>query len=167
MLDRAHHAARPAEQAEYCVPISIEEPYRHRLTLYALALRTALEAYRAHPFLGLGHHGYREFALAYAQRSYGLGTTGYYWDPIGLYASALAQGGSVGAWGIALLLLGVWRARPRAEPPVSERGDEGVGQRWLFYGTAALLLCALQTDLELRGTLWLLLGFLVGQGQQA
>jgi hypothetical protein len=157
-LDRLHHVTRPAG-AGSCTQALGEWPYRHRITLYALAHSTALASYVAHPVLGLSRHGYRELAAERAQALHGASAGGYYTEPIGLFATTLARTGTVGALGLALLLVGVWRARPHV-------GERSPDVAWAFYGSVALLLSAIHTDLALRGPLWVSLGWLVAVAGQ-
>jgi hypothetical protein len=146
-VDGAHHVARRGPTPGDCQPILSASPYPHRLTLYALAHRTAWERWRDQPVLGGGRSAYGGFARAYAARVHSLGEAGYYKKPVGLYAATLAYTGLAGVAALGLLLFGVWR---------SPRG-------WLFFGTLALLLTATHTDLELRGPLWVLLGLLLAE----
>ena len=145
-VDSAHHVIRRGPALGDCQPVLSHAPYPHRLTLYALAHRTAWERWREQPVLGGGRAGYGGFARDYAARTHSLGEAGYYKKPVGLYAATLAYTGLGGVAALAVLLFGVWRAR---------RG-------WLFFGALALLLTATHTDLELRGPLWVLLGLLLG-----
>lgn len=154
-LDGAHHVLRRGPERGVCQPVLSTEPYPHRVTLYALAHDTAWRRFEQHPVLGAGRSGYGAFARAHAARVHALGPIGYYQQPVGLVASTLAYTGLAGAGALVVLLYGIWRARPSPAP--AERG-----RQWLFYGALGLLLCGTQTDFELRGPLWVLLGLLVG-----
>jgi hypothetical protein len=160
-----------------CQPVLGARPYPHRLTLYALAHDTAWRRFAEQPLLGGGRSSYDEFARAYAARAHSLGAVGYYQKPVGLLAATLAYTGLMGGVALAWVLYGVWRARPASSAPlprlavpvVSAAQAHGEGEprvaegawRWLFYGATGLLLCGAQTDLELLGPLWVLLGLLV------
>jgi len=162
-LDTAHHVVR-VERPGWCRPIVSEAPYPHRLTLYALAHRTTLASVQAHPWLGLGHRGYRDFAVDHAERAAGLGAGGYR-EAVGLYAATLAHTGTLGALGLGLLLFGVAHllcARLLGRGRETGQGRWEPSGEWALTGSLALLLSATQTDLELRGPLWLLLGLAVG-----
>lgn len=155
-LDGAHHVLRRGPARGDCQAVLGAEPYPHRLTLYALAHQTAGQRFAQHPAFGGGSSGYGAFARAHASQVYALGPIGYYQAPVGLIASTLAYTGLAGAAALLMTLYGVWRSRLFRG---SERRRAG---QWIFYGTLALLLCATQTDFELRGPLWVLLGLLVG-----
>jgi len=167
-LDTAHHVVR-VERPGRCWPIVSEAPYPHRLTLYGLAHRTTLASVQAHPWLGLGHRGYGDFAMDHAERAAGLGAGGYYRQAVGLYAATLAHTGTLGALGLGLLLFGVARllcARRLGRGRETGQGRWELSGEWALAGSSALLLSATQTDLELRGPLWILLGLAVA-GLQA
>ncbi|HKO93300.1 MAG TPA: hypothetical protein VJU61_19225 [Polyangiaceae bacterium] len=161
-LDTAHHIVR-VESPGVCRPIVSEVPYPHRLTLYELAHRTTLASVRAHPWLGWGHHGYRDFAVDHAEGAIGLRAGGYYREAVGLYASTLAHSGLLGAAGLGLLLFGLAQLllERRSGLGSALTGRPESSGDWALAGSVALLLSATQTDLELRGPLWILLGLAV------
>jgi hypothetical protein len=161
-LDGAHHVLRRGPARGECQAVLGSDPYPHRVTLYAFAHHTAWRRFAEHPLIGAGRSGYGAFAQAHAARVYALGPVGYYQQPVGLVASTLAYTGLAGAAALLVLLYGVWRA---AHDP-SRAGARRRARQWLLYGTSGLLVCATQTDFELRGPLWVLLGLLVGFSAQ-
>lgn len=153
-LDPVHMLARCDGTHTRCEPVIQPRPFPHAMTHYALAAEIAAAAFRRDPLSGVGVGGYPPFAEAHVRAHLGPGLHAFYRAPVGLPAAVAAHTGILGLLALAGLLWALHGQRPGTRPEPR--------RYYLYWGVIALLLVSLQSDFELRGPLWLLLGLLAG-----
>ncbi len=151
--DIMHNVSRfDAENPSTCRRFARTRPYPFVLTQYLLAKETAVSAFLAHPWIGVGPGQYPRFSRDYFSRRYGNGSSDgiYYETPHSTYLGIAATGGMLGIFSFAFLLATLWKLRHQQ---FSEARTT-----WLVL--AALLLIGINIDVLHQRYLWLLLGLI-------